>query len=144
MENSRKDKAFLKKPQYPGGKEAFRKFIKENLKYPKEAFDKNIEGTVFISYHVNDNGNVFSTKVTKGIGYGCDAEAIRLINLLKFDKVKNRGVRLSVNMKTRINFKIEKKQTQINYSLKEEEMTKIESEEKKPVNYTYTITNKKK
>jgi len=101
-------KQFLKHPEYEGGNAAFRKFIKENMMYPEEALKNNVEGNVFLTYQVDDNGNVFNIRVTKGIGYGCDEEAVRLIGLMNFKKVKNRGLRLKVQKNARIIFKISK------------------------------------
>ncbi|MBK8674279.1 MAG: hypothetical protein IPN93_15270 [Bacteroidetes bacterium] len=59
----RRDKQeFVIKPQYPGGKLALQKFIQENLIYPKLALEKEIEGTVYISYRVDFDGKVIGCK----------------------------------------------------------------------------------
>ena len=47
-----KKRNFIKKSTYPGGKEALKKLIKENLKYPKEAIENKIEGNVLLKYKV--------------------------------------------------------------------------------------------
>jgi len=105
---------FIQKPKFIGGKEAWQKLLKENLKYPPKALEKKIEGTVNLSYEVNGNGKVMRPKVTKGIGYGCDEEAIRLVKLMKYQKVNNRKVKIITHHKIAIKFKIPKpkKQTQ--------------------------------
>ncbi len=136
-------KRFIKLPKYPGGKDAFRKFIEDNLKYPKQALKNNIEGVVYLSIKVNDSGNVVSAKVIKGIGYGCDEEALRLVKMMKYEKVKNRGLRVTSTMKPRINFKIKKKvlnmkyNYQINQKQGKEKTQKIQN--KKPKVYNYII-----
>lgn len=97
-------KRFLKLPEYPGGKEEFRKYIQENLKYPEEALKYGIQGTVHISAEISDNGEVLDVHIDRGIGYGCDEEAIRLIRDCVFGGVKNKGVRVRSKKKFRIPF----------------------------------------
>lgn len=140
MKKDNKSKKFLNLPLYPGGKEAFQKFIRENLRYPEEALKQKIEGKVYIDYQVNDNGEVIDAHINKGIGYGCDEEAIRIIKLLRYDKVRNRGMRVTSTMKTSINFKLNevKQGMQYNYVSKAPENEKVEEEKK--VVYGYTIT----
>ena len=103
--NPRK-KTFLRLPSFPGGKEAYLKFIHENIIYPDQALENKIEGLVYISYTVNNIGEIDDVIVTKGVGYGCDEEAIRVIRLLTYEPVRNRGVKMKVEMKTRIQFKL--------------------------------------
>ena len=109
MKKHRKPKDFLQKPQYPGGKKALSQFIKDNLKYPKEALEKGIQGRVWIYYEINGKGLVIKVKILKGLGYGCDEEAIRLVEMLKYEKAKNRGVKLhKIQSKIGINFVLKK------------------------------------
>lgn len=139
-----KKKHFLKLPEYPGGKEEFRKYIHENLKYPELALKNNIEGIVYVSAEINDNGDVLNTNVEKGIGFGCDEEALRLINGLHFGGVKNRGKRVKTKKKFKIQFNIKKEnansklnQTTINYNIKTEE--KVDKKESGKIVYSYSI-----
>ena len=106
MDNDKKHKKFLKYPEFPGGKEEFKKYIKESLIYPKEALENKIEGVVFLNAEINDNGLVTNVNIEKGLGYGCDEEAKRLLSGCKFGGVKNRGVRVKTRKKFRINFKL--------------------------------------
>ncbi|NVO18297.1 MAG: energy transducer TonB [Bacteroidetes bacterium] len=101
-----KNKKFLKVPTFPGGTTEFVKFIAENLKYPEEAIKNQTEGTVYLEYTVDDLGNIGDELVVHGIGHGCDEEALRLVRLMKYPAVKNRGVRLKSKMKTRIHFEL--------------------------------------
>jgi TonB family protein len=101
-----KKKNFLRIPAYPGGKEAYQKFIKENIVYPEPALSQKVEGLVYAEYTVNNIGEIVDIEVTKGIGSGCDEEAIRVIRLLKYEPARNRGVKMKVQMKTRIQFKL--------------------------------------
>jgi hypothetical protein len=73
--------------------------------------------------------------IQKGLGYGCDEEAVRVIGLLRFEKVKNRGVRVKMTTKTTIHFRLPG--VSISYCV----ANKKEPEQKKdgPVTYEYTI-----
>lgn len=135
-------KPFLKLPEYPGGKDQFRKFIKANLKYPAEALKNKVEGTVLLSADITDSGFVRNIKVENGIGYGCDEEAIRILGLAHFGEVKNRGVRVTTRKKFKINFKIPRQQAKRTFlfSYNETKTTQKKTEEKPPVKYSYTIT----
>jgi len=57
-------------------------FISENIQYPEPAKSKGIEGTVFMSFIVNKNGQIESPKVLRDIGGGCGKEALRILNLM--------------------------------------------------------------
>ena len=139
MKKSKKEKNFLKLPEYPGGNDAFRKFIQKNMIYPKKAMENRIEGVVLLEYEVDDMGKVHNPKVANGLGYGCDEEAIRLVNLLKYKKVRNRGVRVKSNIKTKIAFNLQSLNMAYSYS-----STQAKKEENPPENsqkntYNYTI-----
>ncbi|HTN21998.1 MAG TPA: TonB family protein [Pelobium sp.] len=66
-------------PSFPGGIQAFRKFLAENLRYPKVAHDANIQGRVFCQFVVEKDGSLSNIKVVRGIGGGCDEEAVRVL-----------------------------------------------------------------
>lgn len=103
---SHKKRRFIKTPTYPGGKKAFTEFVMQNLRYPEEALEKQIEGVVYIEYYVDNVGYIGDVAVKHGIGYGCDEEAIRLIRMLVYEPVRNRGIKMKVLMKARIAFKL--------------------------------------
>ncbi|HRZ41460.1 MAG TPA: TonB family protein [Bacteroidales bacterium] len=136
-------KEFLKLPSYPGGKKAFDLFVKENLRYPEEALQNRIEGDVYVTYEVNDNGEVLNPLVRHGLGFGCDQEALRLISLLHFAKTSNRGVRVKSRFNTRIPFRIPKQpaaQVQLNYSVTPATPPQTpKTEEKSKGGYTWQI-----
>tara|TARA_B100001250_G_scaffold409289_1_gene433333 strand:+ start:362 stop:718 length:357 start_codon:yes stop_codon:yes gene_type:complete len=114
-----KEKKFIKKSIYPGGGEALKKFIKTNLKYPKDALKHKIEGDVFLKFKVNPLGQVFDTRIINGIGYGCDEEAVRLIKKLKYPKLLNRKIKVTTNKKISIKFRLPKNNNRliINYEI---------------------------
>ncbi len=99
-------KTFLRIPTFPGGKDSYRQFIKANIVYPENALRNKVEGYVYVVYTVDNIGEIIDVEVTKGIGFGCDEEAIRVIRLMKYEPARNRGVKMKVEMKTRIHFKL--------------------------------------
>ena len=69
-------------PEYIGGRAAMMKLFIKNFKYPKSASNMGIEGSVFVSFVIDTNGNVADIKVVRGVSAECDKEAIRLISLM--------------------------------------------------------------
>ena len=61
------------------GLTAFYEYVKNNLRYPAEARRKGVEGKVFVQFVINIDGSLSEFKVVKGIGSGCDEEAVRII-----------------------------------------------------------------
>jgi protein TonB len=62
-----------------GGMAAFYKYVSEKMKYPAQARRMGIEGKVFIEFVINRDGSITDVKLMKGIGAGCDEEAIRVV-----------------------------------------------------------------
>lgn len=93
----------------PEGQEAFYKYISKSLKYPNAAKRENVEGRVYVQFIVNTDGSLTDVQVTKGIGFGCDEEAIRVIeNAPKWTPGKQRGKPVRVRMSLPIIFKLNK------------------------------------
>ncbi len=103
-----KSKNFIKKAEYPGGADSLRRFIKQNLRYPKEALLHRVEGRVYLKYEVSEKGKVHGISVINSLGYGCDEEASRIVGLLKYSQVKNRGLKVNTKFKLAIHFKLPK------------------------------------
>jgi len=68
-------------PEFPGGIEAFGKFLATNVRYPKVARDNNVQGRVIITFVVEKDGSLSDMKVLRGIGSGCDEEAVRVLGI---------------------------------------------------------------
>jgi TonB family protein len=142
-----KKKTFLHYPEFPGGKISFQKYISENQTYPEEALKNNIEGIVYLSADVNDNGQVADIRIEKGIGFGCDEEAIRLLQGMHFGSVFNRGIRLKTRKKFRIPFKlkIDNANIEIKYSVKKNDPPVVKKTEQissgQPYSYSIQWTN---
>lgn len=66
-------------PTFPGGLEQFGKFLGRNLRYPPIARENGIQGRVFCTFVVEKDGSLTDIKVARGIGGGCDEEAIRVL-----------------------------------------------------------------
>ena len=62
-----------------GGMQAFYKFVGEKIKYPAQARRMGIEGRVFVEFVINKDGSLSDVRSIKGIGAGCDEEAVRII-----------------------------------------------------------------
>lgn len=88
-------------PEYPGGEAARIKFLLENIEYPQIARETGIEGTVYLTFVIERNGSITDVRIRRGIGGGCDEEAVRVVNIMpKWIPGKQRGkpVRVQFNM----------------------------------------------
>lgn len=68
--------------KFLGGQMAWLRYLKSNLKYPPAAQRAKIRGQVIVTFVVNKNGSIESVKLIKGLGFGCNEEAIRLIKAM--------------------------------------------------------------
>ena len=92
---------------YPGGYQALGKYLRDNLKYPTEAIEQGVEGRVFVQFIVETDGTGSDIKVVKGIGSGCDEEALRLIKKMPvWIPAKKDGVLVRQKMIQNILFKL--------------------------------------
>jgi TonB family protein len=98
-------------PEFPGGFEALSKFILENLKYPEAAQKAKTQGNVVINFIVNTDGSIVDAKVMRGIGNGCDEEALRVVKLMPKWKpgYMNDGKLVRVGFVLPLNFKLDDK-----------------------------------
>ena len=67
-------------PVFPGGQEKMYKYIYTVMKYPAEARQKGVSGIVSVEFMVDEKGVLSDFLVLKGIGSGCDEEAVRVIS----------------------------------------------------------------
>jgi len=94
-------------PTPDGGMAAFYQFVQKNLKYPAQARRMGIEGKVFVQFVVDKNGQLTEVTAVKGIGAGCDEEAVRVIEgAPKWKPGKQRGRAVKVRMILPITFKL--------------------------------------
>lgn len=95
-------------PEFPGGMEALIKYLSENIKYPEQAKKDKIQGRVYISFVVEKDGSVADAKVLRGIGGGCDEEALRVVNAMpKWTPGKQRNTPVRVQFNLPVAFKLQ-------------------------------------
>ena len=66
-------------PQFPGGKDALERFIRDNLRYPQMALDNRVQGKVYVTFVVEEDGSISNPKLLRDIGVLCGEEAIRMV-----------------------------------------------------------------
>ncbi|MFC3881629.1 energy transducer TonB [Algoriphagus namhaensis] len=92
-------------PVYPGGMEGLVSFMVDNLKYPKAAKKDGVTGTVIVSFHVEKDGAVSHAEILRGIGGGCDEEALRIVNQMeKWQPGKKDGETVITALKLPVKF----------------------------------------
>ncbi len=90
-----------------GGMPAFYKFVGEKIKYPAQARRMGVEGRVFVEFVVNRDGSIVDVRSIKGIGAGCDEEAVRIVQSAPAWKPgKQRGKAVRQKMVIPIIFKL--------------------------------------
>ncbi|MBL7137912.1 MAG: energy transducer TonB [Bacteroidales bacterium] len=95
-------------PLFPGGEAALYKFLSESIKYPEEAKELGIQGRVFVNFVVETNGSVSKVKVLRGIGGGCDEEAVRVVKSMpRWTPGKQRGIPVRVSYNLPIKFTLQ-------------------------------------
>lgn len=137
MKKERKDKDFVKSAYYEGGRAALEAFVKKELRYPKEALEKKIEGTVSIRYTVDYKGNVIGANVISGLGHGCDEEALRIVRSLKFKVPEDGKIKSKYTRKLHIHFRLPGSGNKMIPT------KKISSASPVTVHYQYEVTPKK-
>ena len=95
-------------PEFPGGSEKFMEYLSGNIKYPEAAKEKNISGRVFIQFVIEKDGSVTNVKVMRGIGGGCDEEAVRVVKAMpKWKPGMQDGKPVRVNYNLPVVFKLD-------------------------------------
>lgn len=95
-------------PSFPGGPAKMTEYIAKNIKYPMMARESGVEGRVFVNFVVEPNGSISKVKVLRGIGGGCDEEAMRVVQSMPAWKPgKQRGTAVRVNYTVPIVFKLQ-------------------------------------
>jgi periplasmic protein TonB len=93
-------------PEPIGGYKLFYEQLSTSIKYPRQAQRNNTEGKVFVEFLVDENGKITNLKVSKGIGHGCDEEAMRVLSLTHWQPGKQRGIPVKVRMTLPLTFKL--------------------------------------
>lgn len=94
-------------PVFPGGEEELYNYLRTYMKYPRNALQLNINGIVYTSFIINQSGNIEDIKILRGIGGGCDEEALRVLREMpKWNPGKQNGVAVNVRLNLPINFEL--------------------------------------
>jgi TonB family protein len=94
-------------PEFPGGMEALMKYLQESVKYPKEAFEKGIQGRVLVQFIVEKDGSISEVEVVKKVNEYLDAEAVRVVNAMpKWKPGMQKGKPVRVKFTLPITFRL--------------------------------------
>ena len=95
-------------PSFPGGEAKLMEYVAKNIKYPQIARETGIQGRVFVGFVVEPDGSISNVKLLRGIGGGCDEEAMRVIKSLpKWKPGKQRGKAVRVSYQIPVFFKLQ-------------------------------------
>ncbi len=94
-------------PEFPGGNEKLMEFVLSNSHYPQEAKEKGVQGRVHVNFVVDTDGSISDVKVLKGVGGGCDEEAVRVVKSMpKWQPGRHRGKVVKVSYTLPFDFKL--------------------------------------
>jgi periplasmic protein TonB len=95
-------------PEYAGGVAALSKFLQKNLRYPNPASNAGVSGKVYVQFVVGQDGAISKVDILKGLGFGCDEEAERVIKLMPhWSAGKQSGRAVAVKFTLPISFQLE-------------------------------------
>jgi periplasmic protein TonB len=95
-------------PEFPGGNRVLFEYLSKNVKYPRLAQEIGIRGTVYVSFVVEPDGSISNVKVLRGIGGGCDEEALRLFsNMPRWQPGMQSGRPVRVSFSASITFRLD-------------------------------------
>ncbi len=95
-------------PEFPGGQSSMMDFIREHLIYPTMAKENGVQGKVICSFIVGKDGAVYGETISRGIGSGCDQEALRVIHKMpRWKPGMQNGIPVNVKFNLPINFKLQ-------------------------------------
>ena len=96
------------KPEFENGDKAMYAFLSKNIVYPAIARENGISGTVFVGFVVSKDGTIRNVEIKRGIGGGCNEEAIRVIKLMpKWKPGKQNGKAVNVAFTLPVKFRLD-------------------------------------
>jgi len=105
--NDRVETAVDELPEFPGGMTALMAYLQSKLKYPTTARENDIQGRVLVHFVVGKDGEIEAAKILKGIGGGCEKEALRVVNAMpKWKPGKIKGKSVKTNFTLPISFRL--------------------------------------
>jgi TonB family protein len=95
-------------PEFKGGMAKLGQYLQSSLKYPAAAQKANVQGRVFVNFIVDKTGEVSDVKILKGLGFGIDEEAIRVVqNMPRWKPAMQSGRVVNVRFNLPINFELD-------------------------------------
>jgi TonB family protein len=95
-------------PGFPGGEKAMMTYLAENIRYPKEAAEKGIQGRVIVRFVIDPEGKVTDAEIQRSLDAACDAEALRVVNAMpNWTPGKQKGIPVSVYYTLPLLFKLD-------------------------------------
>lgn len=95
-------------PEFNGGFLAMQKYLQKNIRYPQAALHMGTTGIVYVEFVIETDGAITDAKVIRGIGDGCDEEALRAVtNMPKWVPGKQNGQEVRVRTTVPIKFELE-------------------------------------
>lgn len=92
-------------PEFPGGESRLKNYLESNLQFPKMAYSVGKEGKVMVSFVIDKDGGVSKINIEKSLGFGCDEEAVRVVeNMPKWKPAKRKGQTVAVKLLLPVSF----------------------------------------
>ena len=80
--------------------------IQEKIRYPEQARSRDVEGSVIVKFVVDEQGRVLDPVVERGLGFGCDEEALRVVRQARFKPGRQSGRPVKVQLSLTITFRL--------------------------------------
>ena len=94
-------------PMFPGGMDELMKFLQTNIRYPKEAQERGLQGRVIVQFVVNKDGSISDENVVKSVDPQLDAEALRIVRSMpNWTPGKQRGKPVRVRFTLPVTFRL--------------------------------------
>lgn len=94
-------------PEFPGGEDAFAKYIDDNKQYPIMALENDIQGTVYVQFVIDEEGNVINPEILRGVDPLLDKEALRVVGSSpKWKPAKMGGKLVRANLTVPVKFQL--------------------------------------
>ena len=95
-------------PEFPGGMPALNQYLGRNIRYPAAAQKAKTQGRVFVEFMVSPTGAINNIRIQKGVGNGCDEEAVRVVaQMPRWEPGKQNGIPVAVSYILPIEFRLE-------------------------------------
>lgn len=105
-------------PNPNGGMNGWNTYLAKNLRYPLEARQRGVEGTVVVVFEIHTDGSIHNVEILRGIGGGADEEAVRVVSSApNWEPGRQRGRAVKTRMRLPIRFKLERGITPPNKTL---------------------------